>query len=418
MVIARRPLWQDLVELEPGRFQATEVAWDPEKKEWFGVFGAEERNPGEWGHWTGRGMNWNSMCARCHVTAYAKNYDPATDQYHSRWLEHGIGCVQCHGPLPVHDEHHALPANSDPMLGDRARATETCAACHNRGESLTPEAPVPGARFDDQFRLQLPVDPGLYYPDGQIRDEDFVYGSFRHSRMGAAGVTCFDCHEPHSGATRLPVKNNLLCLQCHATGGTLHAPVIDPTAHSHHGPESTGNRCVECHMVETTYMQRDPRRDHGFIVPDPALSRELGVPNACSHCHADQTLDWNISHYEDGTATGCAAPAIGPAPGRWPPPTPANHRRCDRCWNCSARKQSRPGARACSRSLIGWRPATRLFWLRRGRRSAMRMRWSARRRCGRSLPIRPRHRCSMLRSRIPCGWCGWMPRGSVAAAAV
>jgi tetratricopeptide (TPR) repeat protein len=51
-------------------------------------------------------------------------------------------------------------------------------------------------------------------------------------------------------------------------------------------------------MVETTYMQRDPRRDHGFIIPDPVLSNELGVPNACNRCHEDQTIEWAVEAWE------------------------------------------------------------------------------------------------------------------------
>lgn len=297
MVIARDPLWQYVVELQPGRFQCTEVAWDPRAEAWFAVNGREERNPGEWGHWTGRGMNWNSMCARCHMTAYAKNYDSATDAYHSRWSEQGVGCVQCHNTMPGHESGGAAMDGVDNFARDPYRMMDTCASCHSRAEALT-AAFVPGERFDDHFRLQLPVEPALYYPDGQIRDEVFVYGSFRHSKMFAAGVTCMDCHEPHSGALTLPEENNQLCLQCHGVPGRLNAPTIDPTAHSHHAADSAGNRCVECHMARTTYMQRDPRGDHGFIIPDPVLTRELGVPNACGRCHESQTLQWNVEHFE------------------------------------------------------------------------------------------------------------------------
>ena len=297
MVIACDPLWQYLVELEPGRFQATEMAWDPGQKEWFSVFGSEERTPGEWGHWTGRGMNWNSMCARCHMTACAKNYDAATDAYSSQWIEQGIGCVQCHGAMSGHESVEPGRQAIENISGDPGRMMQTCAACHSRAENLTPSFQL-GDAYEDHYRLQLPVDPRLYHPDGQILDEVFVFGSFRHSRMHVARVTCMDCHEPHSGALKLPQENNAICLQCHGAPGRLNAPLIDPTAHSFHGPDSPGNRCVECHMVETTYMQRDPRRDHGFIISDPQLASELGVPNACNRCHSDQTLEWALGHYE------------------------------------------------------------------------------------------------------------------------
>jgi hypothetical protein len=51
-------------------------------------------------------MNWNSMCAHCHMTGYQKNYDAATDAYKSTWVEHGVGCIQCHGPIT---DAHTVP---------------------------------------------------------------------------------------------------------------------------------------------------------------------------------------------------------------------------------------------------------------------------------------------------------------------
>ncbi|MEM8868604.1 MAG: hypothetical protein AAGC73_10085, partial [Verrucomicrobiota bacterium] len=46
--------------------------------------------------------------------------------------------------------------------------------------------------------LSLPDQYGLYHADGQILDGVFVYASFEMSRMGHAGVSCMDCHEPPS----------------------------------------------------------------------------------------------------------------------------------------------------------------------------------------------------------------------------
>ena len=98
LILGHKPLWQPLVSETGGRWQAHEQAYDPAGHQWFNVFGQEERRPGEWGHWTGRGMNWNSMCAHCHMTGYEKRYDSAADTYHSTWVEQGIGC---HG-RPTH----------------------------------------------------------------------------------------------------------------------------------------------------------------------------------------------------------------------------------------------------------------------------------------------------------------------------
>lgn len=296
------PLRQYIVPAGGGRYQAAELAFDPEKKDWFNVFGDERRQPGEWGHWRGRGMNWNSMCAHCHFTDFRKKYDSITDTYASTWREHGVGCAQCHGDLaPTHAGPNppvAKPGVVRPPStpADRKRAQETCAPCHARNELLTGTI-VAGGSYSDHYRLTLPTEAAVFYPDGQMRDEDFNYTSLLTSRMGGkAGVTCLDCHDPHSGKTILPVQNNMLCQQCHGAPGRQNAPVIDPLAHSHHAEGSTGNQCVTCHMPTTTFMQRDPRHDHGFIKPDPLLTKELDIPNACNRCHTDKSVDWAIEH--------------------------------------------------------------------------------------------------------------------------
>jgi len=290
MVLAYTPLQQFLIPFGGGRWQVTEWAWDPKRKDWFNVYGSEGRHPREWGSWAGRGMNWNSNCAACHMTGFTKGYGISTDSYASRWDEMGVGCLQCH---EVTEEHLRKP--EAPLIRHNwATHQENCASCHSRREEIFPGF-GPGSRFDDHFRIALPVSEGLYYPDGQIRDEDFEYGSFLMSKMGGrSGITCLDCHNAHSGAVKLPAANNVLCLSCHAAPAQRGAPAIDPVAHSHHKADGTGNSCVECHMAWTTYMQRDPRRDHGFLIPDPLMTKDLGIPNACNKCHADKPVDWAI----------------------------------------------------------------------------------------------------------------------------
>ena len=299
-VLGYRPTQQMLVETAGGRLQPVDMAWHPASGEWFNVFGEESRHPGEWGHWTGRGMNWNSMCAHCHMTGYQKNYDEPTDTFRSAWVEHGVGCIQCHGALPP-DHGESDRGGGGEWVRDRVLAQETCAYCHARNESLTKEF-IPGESYDDHFRLTLPSTPGAFWPDGQQRDEVFNWASVRLSRMGHAGVTCMDCHDPHTAKTVLPMENNALCMQCHSAPGRsmaatgLAAPVIDPAAHSRHPAGSTGNQCTACHMPETNYLQRSPRHDHGWLKPDPLLTRELGIPNACNRCHEEETVDWAIDH--------------------------------------------------------------------------------------------------------------------------
>lgn len=316
-VFGVEPLRQFLVKASDGRYQVTEVAFDPVRKEWFNVYGNEDRKPGEWGHWSGRGMTWNSMCAVCHNTAVRKNYDENTDTYNTTRAEMGVGCEACHGPMAAHvrwqKEHPSARTSPNPSLARRGKNQPTpllgkegqgavrlkdptirhltksqipqmCGSCHSRRGELT-GAFQPGDLYLDHYAPVIPDETDVYYPDGQVREEDFEYVSFLGSRMYAMGVLCRDCHDVHSGKTRAP--GNALCLRCHQRK-------IDPVAHGHHPLGKGGSLCVDCHMPITVYMARHPRRDHGFTIPDPLLTKERGVPNACNRCHMNRSVDWAI----------------------------------------------------------------------------------------------------------------------------
>ncbi len=173
---------------------------------------------------------------------------------------------------------------------------DVCAQCHARRSQLTDDF-LPGDAFLDGFRPTL-LDASLYHADGQILGEVYVYGSFLQSRMHAAGVSCSDCHEPHSA--RLRADGNALCGQCHMPS------VFDTPAHHRHAQGSDAAECVNCHMRAETYMVVDPRRDHSFRVPRPDLTSVIGSPNACQDCHADETSAWAAAEiaawYPEGRA--------------------------------------------------------------------------------------------------------------------
>lgn len=298
-VIGVAPLWQYLVTFPRGRLQVTELAWDPEEKEWFNVYGDEDRQHWEWGHWSQRGMNWNSMCATCHTTAYQKNYEPQRDGYSSTWLEMGVGCEQCHGPMKDHVQwqHKHRNKAGDPTIKamDRRRHMNVCASCHARRGDLTGEF-MPGDWFVEHYELVLPDLTDTYYPDGQVREEDFEYAAFTQSYMHEWGVTCLDCHLPHEAKPRR--TDNQLCQRCHETGISNKRP-IDEAEHSRHPVGKPGFHCVDCHMPQTVYMARHWRRDHGMTIPDPLLTREFGIPNACTRCHETEGVDWAIQYTEE-----------------------------------------------------------------------------------------------------------------------
>jgi Flp pilus assembly protein TadD len=320
-IIGHDPLRQVLVPFPGGRWQATEACWDPRSNDWFNVYGTEDRQPGEWGHWTGRGMNWNTMCATCHNTRLRKNYDPTNDVFRTTMVERGVGCESCHGPMKAHNEWQY--ANKGKNLKDptikklsRDQMFDTCAACHSRRGEITGD-PKPGDSFFDHHLLSIVDESDLFYADGQVRDEDYEVTAFLGSRMFHKGVRCVDCHDFHSAKVRLP--GNMMCLSCHSPGAT-NAPVINPVTHSQHkvfgfdtngvmlnfdlgdyNPKTikeTGGECVNCHMPQTPYMQRHWRHDHGFTIPDPLLTKQFGIPNACNRCHQDKSTDWALGYVE------------------------------------------------------------------------------------------------------------------------
>jgi predicted CXXCH cytochrome family protein len=317
------PLQQYLVEFPDGRLQALSIAWDARPKEeggqhWFHLYPDERITHDDELHWTRPAQNWNFMCADCHSTDVRKHYDPVADRFQTRWAEINVGCEACHGPGSRHlawakgkredegapdDATQGLSARLDERRGivwslnattgnavrarprAAAREIEVCAQCHARRSQIA-EGYEAGKSFLDYYRPALLTSP-LYYADGQQRGEVYNWGSFLQSKMYANGVTCSDCHNPHSG--KLRAEGNALCATCHLPSK------YDTTTHHHHEPASGGAACVACHMPTTTYMVVDPRHDHSLRVPRPDLSVKFGTPNACHGCHTNRDARWAAS---------------------------------------------------------------------------------------------------------------------------
>jgi predicted CXXCH cytochrome family protein len=146
-----------------------------------------------------------------------------------------------------------------------------------------------GGHFFDTHAPVL-LTRGLYHADGQQQDEVYDHGSFLQSRMYANGVTCADCHDPHSG--KLRATGNTMCAQCHAPAK------FDVPAHTLHPAGSAGAACAACHMPVKQYMVIDGRHDHSIRIPRPDLSDRLGTPNACNGCHADRNAHWAAQEIE------------------------------------------------------------------------------------------------------------------------
>ena len=301
------PLQQYLVPFEGGRLQALSTAWDVDRERWFFLYPDTDIAADDWLHWTRNGQNWNGMCAECHSTNLRKNFDAESNTFSTEWSEIDVSCEACHGPGSKHVDW----ANVDPMGRpivdnydlvvdtsdiDNRQLVDLCAPCHARRAEI--------GDYDhsqvDLLEITVPslLIEGLYHADGQILEEDYVWGSFLQSKMYANEVRCDDCHDVHS--LKLHKQGNDLCLQCHL-GDTY-----DSYDHHFHqkfveGEPSDGALCVKCHMPEQAFMVIDYRADHSLRVPRPDLSLEIGVPNGCSQsgCHDDQTVEWSVEAYTD-----------------------------------------------------------------------------------------------------------------------
>lgn len=312
------PLQQYLIEFPGGRYQALSVAWDSRSKvnggqRWFHLYPHEKVDHQDQLHWTGRYQNWNMQCAECHSTNLKKGYDTATDSYKTTFNEINVACEACHGPASEHvawakqaqqpystDTDKGLSvtleshwqdawtfADSNAQFAHRQQpanesAMNTCWSCHARRSTLT-EGNTPGLPLEDTHRPALLTQP-TYHADGQQRDEDYTWGSFRQSKMFQHGVTCMDCHEPH--ALKLRAEGNAVCTRCH------NAETFDTEKHHFHPANSKGAQCMECHAPEQNYMVIDGRHDHSFRLPRPDLSQTLASPNACNLCHQNRKPEW------------------------------------------------------------------------------------------------------------------------------
>lgn len=318
-VFGVHPLQQYLIAFPDGRLQALGIAWDSRPKSaggqrWFHLYPDRSLKAGDPLHWTGIDQTWNFQCAECHSTELRKNYDAAKNTYATTWAEIDVACESCHGPgsahvawakggrqgadgLSVHfDERRGVHWTLDPATGSARRSTprtsakelETCGVCHSRSSKFA-EPWRPGQPLLATHVPSL-LEAGLFEDDGKSLDEVYNYAPFRQSRMFVAGVSCSDCHDPHS--LKLVAEGDGVCAQCHDSSR------FATPAHHHHDSASAAARCPACHMPIRTYMVVDPRHDHGFRIPRPDESVRFGTSNACNDCHTDKDAKWAAAAVE------------------------------------------------------------------------------------------------------------------------
>ncbi|WND03839.1 tetratricopeptide repeat protein [Temperatibacter marinus] len=322
------PLQQYLVKTDKGKYQVLPFAWDSRDESkggqrWFHIYPDEYLPAGDRLHWQQPLQNWNGMCADCHSTGLKRNYNEKRDVFKTSFSKVNISCSSCHVDASAHASAQNTMGKNPPGWKDdlmsylndmggftlkegahtatwsgkgqrRRPEMEVCSACHSLRSPLR-DGIDPSKKFMDQFSPTLLDDP-LYFADGQIKEEVYVWGSFLQSKMYQKGVSCFDCHDSHS--LKLKAEGNGVCTQCHS------APVFDTPKHHKHKTNTKGAMCVNCHMPERSFMVVDPRRDHSFKIPRPDISIQTGSPNACTTCHTDQSNSWaakQLNHWFPGS---------------------------------------------------------------------------------------------------------------------
>lgn len=309
------PLQQYMIKFPKGNIQVLDIAWDNRPKKeggqnWYHLHKDDNITAGDILHWTGQNLNWNFMCADCHSTNLKKNYELSTKSYHTTYDSMNVSCESCHGPASRHinwvknkevnalnkgfpvslkyktdqlDSHNNLKITSNKQI-------DICAKCHSRRAQIDDDF-VPGDKFDDHYLSSL-LEKNLYFADGKIQDEVYVYDSFLQSKMYEKGVKCSDCHNPHT--LQRKAEGDKVCFQCHET------KKYTSTSHHFHKDSSTGSSCIACHMPARTYMGVDSRNDHSFRIPRPDISVEMKeIPNACNLCHIDKGAKWATAAMKD-----------------------------------------------------------------------------------------------------------------------
>jgi tetratricopeptide (TPR) repeat protein/nitrate/TMAO reductase-like tetraheme cytochrome c subunit len=308
------PLQQYMVELDNGRIQLIPFAWDSRAKvdggqRWFNLY-PEFTDSREEFFWTNTGQNWNYMCADCHSTNVSKNFDLDSKTYSTTYSEINVACEACHGPG---SEHINWSKNKDDTIAAKGfnrtltksvthwvkregkntlmpekiiqtQQTLVCAQCHSRHVQISENDYINSNAFGERYMLNM-INSEQYHADGQVYDEVFVYGSFLQSKMARNGVTCTNCHNPHSN--ELVIPKEAVCLQCHD------AENYAKQSHHKHQESGQGAQCVNCHMPETTFMKVDRRADHSWHIPRPDLSERIGTPDTCLNCHSNKDSKWS-----------------------------------------------------------------------------------------------------------------------------
>ena len=239
------------------------------------------------------------LCDGCHSV----NYNLAT-RTPTEW---NVGCESCHGPGSVHVEFPIAATIVNPDRLDQVRGDDVCIQCHSQGQPRAnpidgeyvdwPVGYRPGDRLDAVWKLDehhLGEETFTHWPNGAAHKNRMQGNDYVQSQMSVQGVRCSACHDVHGtdqeADLRLP--GDAMCIECHN-------PQLQPGPrgtiefHTQHLADSEGSSCIACHMPRIARTVGDISvRSHTFKFISPSTTERYGVPNPCTSCHTDQSLEW------------------------------------------------------------------------------------------------------------------------------
>jgi len=258
--------------------------------------------------WTAPRRIHDSSCSRCHAL-------PRDD------AASGMSCSTCHGDASAHVAAKSGGKDAAPwatgMLRLDASNLQGCGTCHATGRLR----PVAGNTRRDAPLTDIILPITLAGPGGldvsfMIDGRPAVAHGFEVQALAQSacflkgGATCTTCHDPHGGSAETSLREadpDASCRKCHA------AIAADAAVHAKHPvattpvplalrepagpPAASGSArrapgCVDCHApAHVIFGKGDMARDHAIGVPAPDAAAELGLPDACTTCHADRKRD-------------------------------------------------------------------------------------------------------------------------------
>jgi hypothetical protein len=304
----------------------------------------------------------SQACGSCHESGLKITTDANGNVNEYSSAEPVIGCEKCHGPGSAHASSADVRAIINPAFLTAQAEREVCGQCHTNGvNSVSPatlgyawndQATVGGGNFipgvhqlSDFLAIPSYGDPNFYWPSGYANIDHAQYmdlsGSV-HANNSYEKITCTDCHNSHGGQggpyqiqrtdsasadvysfqnNAAAMRNDVLCLACHATHGSFSTVSLADVAryHVYSGGSVTKNgakwdvpaadgvasqsliaNTVNSHMMVQAEMP-------AYFDPTGSVAAPVG---RCTSCHMAKT-SVTAAFYPGLDANGKTANLIG-----------------------------------------------------------------------------------------------------------